>query len=80
MKVYRKNDVDVTFSNQFMDLEQLTSFEAVSLEEVKKAREEIIKQGVNLQDGSEEWRSYVNDTVLDCVEIMNRLIAKAEEV
>ena len=29
MKAYSKNDVDVTFSNQFMDLEQLTSFDAI---------------------------------------------------
>lgn len=29
MKVYNKNDVDVTFSNWFMDLEQLTSFDAI---------------------------------------------------
>lgn len=77
MEVYRKNDVDVTFSDKFMELAQLESFKAVSLEEVKKAREEIMKQGVNLQDGSEEWRSYVNETVLDCVEIMNKLIASA---
>lgn len=33
MKVYDKNDVDVTFSNWFMDLEQLTSFSAIPIQE-----------------------------------------------
>lgn len=52
---------------------------AISLEKVKKAREEITKQFVDLQDGSEEWRSYVNEAVLECVEIMDKLIAESEE-
>lgn len=43
MKVYDKNDVDVTFSNCFMDLEQLTSFDAIPLDKVKEARKEIQK-------------------------------------
>lgn len=47
---------------------------AISIDKIKKAREEISKQFVDLQDGSEEWRSYVNETVLECVEIMDRLI------
>lgn len=33
----------------------------------------------DLQDGSEEWRSYVNETVLECVEILDKLIAESEE-
>ena len=33
MRVYDKNDVDVTFSNWFMDLEQLTSFDAIPIPE-----------------------------------------------
>lgn len=49
---------------------------AIPLDKVKKAREEISKQFVDLQDGSEEWRSYVNETVLECVEIMDKLIAE----
>lgn len=47
---------------------------AIPLDKIKKAREEISKQFVDLQDGSEEWRSYVNETVLECVEIMDKLI------
>lgn len=47
---------------------------AIPLDKIKQAREEISKQFVDLQDGSEEWRSYVNETVLECVEIMDRLI------
>jgi hypothetical protein len=52
---------------------------AIPLDKVKQAREEITKQFVDLQDGSEEWRSYVNETVLECVEIMDKLIAESEE-
>jgi hypothetical protein len=50
-----------------------------ALDKVKQAREEITKQFVDLQDGSEEWRSYVNETVLECVEILDKLIAESEE-
>jgi hypothetical protein len=50
-----------------------------ALDKTKQAREEITKQFVDLQDGSEEWRSYVNETVLECVEIMDKLIAESEE-
>lgn len=52
---------------------------AIPLSKVKQAREEISKQFVDLQDGSEEWRSYVNETVLECVEIMDKLIKEVEE-
>lgn len=51
---------------------------AISIDKIKKAREEITKQFVDLQDGSEEWRSYVNETVWGCVEIMDKLIAESE--
>lgn len=47
---------------------------AISIDKIKKAREEITKQFVELQDGSEEWRSYVNEAVLECVEILDKLI------
>jgi hypothetical protein len=50
-----------------------------ALDKTKQAREEITKQFVDLQDGSEEWRSYVNETVLECVEIMDKLIAESED-
>lgn len=46
----------------------------IPTDKVKKAREEISKQFVELQDGSEEWRSYVNEAVLECVEILDKLI------
>lgn len=46
----------------------------IPTDKIKKAREEISKQFVDLQDGSEEWRSYVNETVFECVEIMDKLI------
>lgn len=52
---------------------------AIPLDKIKQAREEISKQFVDLQDGSEEWRSYVNETVLECVEIMDRLIESEEK-
>lgn len=51
----------------------------IPTDKIKKAREEIQKQFVDLQDGSEEWRSYVNETVLECIEIMDKLIAEIEE-
>lgn len=50
------------------------TIKAIPLDKIKEAREEITKQFVDLQDGSEEWRSYVNETVLECVEIMDKLI------
>ena len=52
---------------------------AIPLGKVKQAREEISKQFVDLQDGSEEWRSYVNETVLECVEILDKLIESEEK-
>ena len=54
------------------------TIKAIPLDKVKKAREEISKQFVDLQDGSEEWRSYVNETVLECIEIMDKQIAESE--
>lgn len=54
------------------------TIQAIPLDKIKKAREEISKQFVDLQDGSEEWRSYVNETVLECVEILDKLIAESE--
>ena len=51
---------------------------AIPLDKVRQAREEMLKQFVDLQDGSEEWRSYVNEAVLECVEILDKLIAESE--
>lgn len=59
-------------------VKETPTVQAIRLDKVKKAREEISKQFVDLQDGSEEWRSYVNETVLECVEIMDKLIAESE--
>ena len=44
------------------------------IEELEKIKEEIGKEFVDLQDGSEEWRSYVNDAVLSCYEIVENRI------
>lgn len=46
------------------------------IEELEKIKEEIGEEFVDLQDGSEEWRSYVNDTVLSCYEILEKHIAE----
>ena len=42
--------------------------------ELEKIKHEIGKEFVDLQDGSEEWRSYVNDAVLSCYEIVENRI------
>lgn len=51
-------------------LKNAKSFE----EELEKIKEEIGEEFVDLQDGSEEWRSYVNDAVLSCYEILEKHI------
>ena len=47
------------------------------LEDVKEDMKELF---VDLQDGSEEWRSYVNGTVLDAFEIIDKHMKKEEQV
>lgn len=59
-------------------VKKLPTADVVERKKVKQAREEITKQFVDLQDGSEEWRSYVNEAVLECVEILDKLIAESE--
>lgn len=77
MKVYNKNDVDVTFSGSFMDLEQLTSFDAIPLDRVKQARKEIeqnaypIVHGVNNHD--------MGMTLDGIFQVLDRLIAESED-
>lgn len=44
------------------------------IEELEKIKAEIGKEFVDLQDGSEEWRSYVNESVLSCYEIVENRI------
>lgn len=44
------------------------------IEELEKIQHEIGNEFVDLQDGSEEWRSYVNDAVLSCYEIVEKHI------
>ena len=44
------------------------------IEELEKIKHEIGKEFVDLQDGSEEWRGYVNDSVLSCYEIVENRI------
>lgn len=44
------------------------------IEQLEKAKHEIGNEFVDLQDGSEEWRSYVNDSVLSCYEIVENRI------
>jgi len=51
-------------------------YEVGFIEELEKIKEEIGKEFVDLQDGSEEWRSYVNDAVLSCYEIVEKHIAE----
>ena len=45
-----------------------------TIEELEKIKAEIGEEFVDLQDGSEEWRSYVNDAVLSCYEIVEKRI------
>lgn len=46
------------------------------IEELEKIKHEIGNEFVDLQDGSEEWRSYVNDAVLSCYEIVDKHISE----
>jgi len=73
MKVYDKNDVDVTFSNEFMDLEQLTSFDAIPLDKVKQAREKIEKLDLN------DYGDNLYQFQAKCTEILDKLIESEEK-
>lgn len=44
------------------------------IEELERIKAEIGKEFVDLQDGSEEWRSFVNESVLSCYEIVENRI------
>lgn len=46
------------------------------IEELEKIKHEIGKEFVDLQDGSEEWRSYVNEAVLSCYEIIEKHLSE----
>ena len=50
--------------------------QALIVEELEKIKHEIGKEFVDLQDGSEEWRSYVNEAVLSCYEIIEKRISE----
>lgn len=50
-----------------------------AIEELEKIKHEIGEEFVDLQDGSEEWRSYVNDAVLSCYEIVEKHISELKE-
>ena len=50
--------------------------EDFAIEELEKIKAEIGKEFVDLQDGSEEWRSYVNESVLSCYEIVDKHISE----
>ena len=50
--------------------------QALIVEELEKLKHEIGKEFVDLQDGSEEWRSYVNEAVLSCYEIIEKRISE----
>ena len=56
-----------------MAIEALENQSSV-IEELEKIKHEIGNEFVDLQDGSEEWRSYVNDAVLSCYEIVDKQI------
>ncbi len=76
MKVYNKNDVDVTFSNEFMDLEQLTSFDAIPLEKVKRARRELDKLPIYGAKFTDEYRIHLDRE--EVFSILDKLIAESE--
>lgn len=45
---------------------------------LRDIKAEVKKQLVDLQDGSEEWRSYVNDTVLETLEIIDKYMIEED--
>ena len=77
MKVYNKNDVDVTFSDWFMDLEQLTSFDAIPLAKVKQAKKEIRKLDDINPDYPMDRTIHVSRN--EVLEILDKLIAESED-
>ena len=83
MKVYNKNDVDVTFSDWHTDLEQLTSFDAIPLDKVKQAREEMNDLDYLINDAKySDWETRICNVdilVSEFYEIMNKLIAESED-
>lgn len=60
-------------------IEQIIGNGTPLAEELKKIQHEIGNEFVDLQDGSEEWRSYVNDAVLSCYEIVDKYIMDSKE-
>ena len=61
-----------------MAIQALKNRESI-IEELEKIKAEIGKEFVDLQDGSEEWRSYVNESVLSCYEIVDKHIMDLKE-
>ena len=47
------------------------------IEMLQEIADEIAEQGVDLRDGS-EWRNYMNETVIDCLEIIDKHIKQIE--
>ena len=77
-----KQRINLNYNNhQYIDAQSIKdiintepSVEDKTVEELEKIKHEIGKEFVDLQDGSEEWRSYVNETVLSCYEIVEKHI------
>ena len=69
---YEAHPIDTYYAIEYAIQYMETAVSNV-LNDVKK---EISQQFVNLQDGSEEWREYVNDTVLESLEILDKHIKK----
>lgn len=49
----------------------------IPIEVLQEIADEIAEQGVDLRDGS-EWHNYVNETVIDCLEIIDKHIKQIE--
>ena len=66
-------------NQKYFEGKLLQGSKANLIEILETIREEIGKEFVDLQDGSEEWRSYVNETVLSCYEIVDKHIMNLKE-
>ena len=70
-------DISIAFDAMKSKVMDLPPVQAIPIEVLQEIADEIAEQGVDLCEGS-EWRNYVNETVIDCLEIIDKHIKEIE--
>ena len=65
------------FAYSISQIDDAPTVKAVPIEVLQEIADEIAEQSVDLRDGS-EWHNYVNETVIDCLEIIDKHIKQIE--